>query len=143
MTFQTNIERTANYPKAGNHKTVGSYRTVGKESRVLAANSYELVIILFEELGDTLSMMVESARRNDQPRMFEYRAKALAILNGLDGSLDFDVAGDLAQTLHSIYVEAAKRIQSEQGESLIERVESAKEMLHEIEKSWKSIAPAS
>ena len=74
--------------------------------------------------------------------MFEFRAKALTILNGLDESLNFDEAGDLAQTLHAIYSEAARRIQAKVGPSLVERVESAREMLHEIEKAWMAIAPA-
>lgn len=128
MTFQSRIQRAS------------SYQSVAKESRVLAANPYELVAVLFEELRDTLNLMIESARRNDDARMFQYRAKSLAILSGLDESLNFDVAGELAQTLHIIYTEAAKRIQSETRESLIERVESAREMIHEIEKAWTAIA---
>ena len=106
----------------------------------MAANPYKLVAVLFEELRDTLNLMIESARRNDDARMFQYRAKSLAILSGLDESLNFEVAGELAQTLHIIYTEAAKRIQSETRESLIERVESAREMIHEIEKAWAAIA---
>lgn len=130
MTFQSRIQGAA------------SYKSVAKESRVLSATPYDLVTILFAELRDTLNLMVESARRNDHGKMFEHRAKALGILNGLDESLDFAAAGELAQTLHSIYSEAARRIQAEPGESLIERVESAREMLHEIEKAWVSISPS-
>jgi len=128
MTFQSRIQRAS------------SYQSVAKESRVLAANPYELVAVLFEELRDTLNLMIDSARRNDDARMFQYRAKSLAILSGLDESLNFEVAGELAQTLHIIYTEEAKRIQSETRESLIERVESAREMIHEIEKAWAAIA---
>lgn len=129
MTFQSNIRRAS------------SYQSVQKNSHVLAANPYDLVAILFAELRDSLDLMIESARRKDHGRMFEFRAKALGILNGLDESLDFEAAGDLAQTLHSIYTEAARRIQADIGVSFIERAESAREMLHEIEKSWMAIAP--
>lgn len=130
MTFQSNIRRAS------------SYQTIAKDSRVLSANPYELVAVLFSELRDNLDLMIASARRNDNGKMFKYRAKALTILNGLDESLNFEVAGDLAQTLHSIYTEAARRIQVEVGDMLIERVESAREMLHEIEKAWMAISPA-
>lgn len=129
MAFQSRIQRAS------------SYQSVAKESRVLAADPYELVAVLFEELRDTLNMMIESARRGDDARIFQYRAKALAILSGLDESLNFDVAGDLAQTLHIIYTEAAKRIQMEGRDSSVERIESAREMIHEIEKAWTAIAP--
>lgn len=107
----------------------------------MSANPYDLVAVLFSELRDSLDLMIENARRNDKARVFECRAKALSILNGLDESLDFDAAGDLAQTLHTIYTEAARRIQAEIGVSFIERVESAREMLYEIEKAWIAIAP--
>lgn len=129
MTFQSNIRRAS------------SYQSIQKNSRVLSANPYDLVAVLFAELRDSLDVMIESARRNDHGKMFEYRARALGILNGLDESLDFEAAGDLAQTLHAIYTEAGRRIQAEIGASFIERAESAREMLHEIEKAWLAIAP--
>lgn len=129
MTFQSRIQRAS------------SYQSVAKESRVLAADPYELVAVLFEELRETLNLMIESARRGDDAKIYQYRGKALAILGGLDESLNFEVAGDLAQTLHIIYSEAAKRIQMEGRESCVERVESAREMIHEIEKAWTAIAP--
>ncbi|MEH6756234.1 MAG: flagellar export chaperone FliS [Parasphingorhabdus sp.] len=129
MTFQSNIRRSS------------SYQSVQKNSHVLSANPYDLVAILFSELRDNLDLMIESARRKDHGKLFEFRAKALSILNGLDESLDFQSAGELAQTLHSIYTEAGRRIQAEVGASFIQRVESAREMLHEIEKAWMAIAP--
>ncbi len=129
MTFQSNIRRAS------------SYQSIDKNSRVLSANPYDLVAVLFAELRDSLDLMIESARRNDHAKMFESRARALGILNGLDESLDFEAAGDLAQTLHAIYTEAGRRIQAEIGVSFIERAESAREMLHEIEKAWLAIAP--
>ncbi len=107
----------------------------------MAADPYELVAVLFDELRETLDLMIESARRDDDARIYKYRGKALAILGGLDESLNFEAAGDLAQTLHIVYTEAAKRIQMDGKESCIERVESAREMIHEIEKAWESIAP--
>jgi len=129
MTFQSNIRRAS------------SYKSIAKNSRVLSATPHDLVALLFAELRDSLDLMIENARRGNQGKMFEYRAKALGILNGLDESLDFEAAGDLAQTLHSIYTEAGRRIQAEVGASFIERAESAREMLHEIEKAWLAISP--
>ncbi|WP_339827533.1 flagellar export chaperone FliS [uncultured Parasphingorhabdus sp.] len=129
MTFQSRIQRAS------------SYQSIAKESRVLAADPYELVAVLFDELRETLDLMIGSARRGDDARMFQHRGKALAILSGLDESLNLEMAGDLAHTLHLIYSEAAKRIQMDGKESCVERIESAREMIHEIEKAWTAIAP--
>ena len=56
MTFQSRIQRAS------------SYQSVAKDSRVLAADPYELVAMLFEELRDTLDLMIDSARRGDDAR---------------------------------------------------------------------------
>ncbi|WP_108812599.1 flagellar protein FliS [Sphingorhabdus sp. Alg231-15] len=149
MTYQSNIGQSHLAPSQSgpplgrpvHSRRTSSYKSIDKNSRVLSANPYDLVAVLFAELRDNLDLMIESARRNEHGKMFEYRAKALGILNGLDESLDFDTAGDLALTLHTIYAEAGRRIQAEIDSSFIERAESAREMLHEIEKAWMAIAP--
>jgi flagellin-specific chaperone FliS len=111
------------------------------ESSALPTDSRELVAQLFEQLGDTLNLMIESARRGPSSHIFHYRAKALAILGGLDDVLNFESAGDLAQTLRIIYGEATKRIELDNDDSCVERVESAREMILEIRKAWAAIAP--
>lgn len=127
MTFQSRNRRTA------------SYQPDDKASRALPTPPYSLVAVLFEELGETLNLIIESARRGEDARLFQYRANARAILSGLDKELNFDAAGDLAQTLRIIYTEAAKRIQVEGRETCVERIESAQEMFQQIEKAWNEI----
>jgi flagellin-specific chaperone FliS len=113
-----------------------NYRSFAKESRASSATTYGLVAVLFEELGETLNLIIESVRRGEDTRLFQCWANARAILSGLDKELNFEVAGDLAQTLRIIYTEAAKRIQWEGRELCVERIESAREMIQEIEKAW-------
>ena len=76
----------------------------------MSADPYELIVVLFSELRESLDLMIESIHRNNDGQTFQYRARALSILGGLDEALDFEAAGDLAQTLHSIYAEASRRI---------------------------------
>jgi len=124
MTFQSRNLGTLNY------------RSFTKESRALSAASHGLVAVLFEELGEMLDLIIESDRRGEEARLFQYWTNARAILSGLDKELNFEVAGDLAQTLRIIYTEAAERIQLEGRDACVERIESAREMIHEIEKAW-------
>tara|TARA_R110002124_G_scaffold68011_9_gene184401 strand:- start:1403 stop:1798 length:396 start_codon:yes stop_codon:yes gene_type:complete len=115
---------------------IPSYQTVERESRDLVSGPYFPVAILFEELGKALNLIIESAKSGEDARRLPYQANAQAILIDLGKELDFEAAGDLAQTLRILYSEAAKRIQLEGGASRIERIESAQEMIHEIKKTW-------
>ncbi len=127
MTSPFRTDRSSSYPGAvegSNEVTTGTDHPVA---------------VLFEELGETLDLIITSAQHGEEARLFEYRANAQAILSGLDKKLNFEVAGDLAQTLRLIYVEAAKRIQHEGKESCVERIESAREMISEVEKAWTKI----
>lgn len=127
MTFQGRKYRNSNC------------QTERKESSALTTPPYSLVAVLFEELGQTLDLIIESARRGESARLLQYRANARAILSGLDKELNFDAAGELAQTLRIIYTEAAKRIQVEGRETCVERIESAREMFQQIEEAWNEI----
>lgn len=103
------------------------------------ADPQGLVTDLLEELGETLSLIVASARRGEELHVSQYRASARDILGGLDRELNFELAGEFSQTLRVMYNEAAKRIRQDGLEACVERIESAREMIHEIEKVWTAI----
>lgn len=121
-----------------NHRTTGS-RDFAKPSNDSAADPYGQIAGLLEELGETLGLIIKSARCGEDMQVFQYRASARNILSGLDKELNFELAGDLSQTLRVMYNEAAKRIQLEGMEAYVERIESAREMILEIEKAWTKI----
>ena len=98
-----------------------------------------MVGALLEELAHTLGLITDSARRGEDLLVSQYQENASKILGGLDRELEFDLAGDLSETLRILYNEAAKRIRMEDMEACIERIESAHEMIREIEKAWAGI----
>lgn len=121
-----------------NQRTTGD-RNFVKASGASATDPYGLVAGRLEELGETLGLIIESARRGEDMHVFQYRASARNILSSLDKELNFELAGDLSQTLRVMYNEAAKRIRLEGMEACVERIESAREMILEIEKAWTKI----
>lgn len=108
-------------------------------NRSLTSDSRAVVGALLEELAHTLGLITDSARRGEDLLVSQYRETASKILGGLDRELEFDLAGDLSETLRILYNEAAKRIRMEDMEACIERIESAHEMIREIEKAWAGI----
>ncbi|WP_430417864.1 flagellar protein FliS [Parasphingorhabdus sp.] len=99
-----------------------------------------LATTLFAQLSETLGLMVESMERRDNIHILQHQQNAQAILGDLNKKLNFEVAGDMEQTLRLLYSEASKRIQREGRESCVERIDSAREMIGEIEKAWVKIA---
>ncbi|NRD90134.1 hypothetical protein C8024_12685 [Sphingopyxis sp. BSNA05] len=121
-----------------NHRTTRR-RNFVKASQATKTGPHGRVAGLLEELGETLGLIIESARRGEDLHIFQYKASARDILVGLDRELNFELAGDLSQTLRVMYNEAAKRIQLDGMEAYVERIESAREMILEIEKAWTEI----
>ncbi|ASK87024.1 flagellar export chaperone FliS [Sphingorhabdus sp. SMR4y] len=110
-----------------------------KTNRSLTSDPRAVVGALLEELAHTLGLITDSARRGEDLLVSQYQENASKILGGLDRELEFDLAGDLSETLRILYNEAAKRIRMEDMEACIERIESAREMIREIEKAWAGI----
>jgi flagellin-specific chaperone FliS len=122
-----------------NPHTAGN-RGFAKTGSASATDSYCRAAGLLEELGEILGLITESARRSEKSAVIRNRTIARNLLDALDEELKFELAGDLSQTLRIIYCEAAKRIRLEELEAYIERMESAREMILEIEKAWGEIA---
>lgn len=115
------------------------YQNVGRESHVSGASPHQLVDILFDELVLKLDQAVRFYRAGELGRALESRTKALAILSGLQTSLDHEKGGPLAAALMDIYVEASRRINQPPSEKLPEQIESSKAMIVEIASAWKAI----
>jgi len=115
------------------------YQDVGRESHVTGASPHQLVDILFDELILKLDQAVRFYRAGELGRALESRTRALAILSGLQTSLDHKKGGELAAALMDIYVEAARRINQPPGDDLPKQIESAREIIAQIASAWKAI----
>lgn len=125
-------------PRFGAART--HYQNVDLTSQIESASPHGLVLILLNELLKSLDAMAAACRRRDFGQRGTRQARALSILHGLEGSLDFDEGGEIAQSLAAIYREA-RRLTIEAGrENDADAVGRARQMLDEIASAWKSIA---
>ncbi len=115
------------------------YQSVDLSSRIEGADPHALVAILFEELVKALDAMAAAARARDFSQRGSRQARALSILHGLEGSLDFEQGGEIAQSLSAIYREA-RRLVLEAGRSNdTAPLLRAREMLGEIAEAWSAL----
>ena len=119
------------------------YQDVDLASRIEGATPHQLVAVMFEELLKTLDAMAVAVRRDDLLRRGRCQSRALAILKGIETSLDFEQGGDIAEGLASIYREASRLILAGRKGNDAAAVAAAREMVGEIASAWEAIgAPA-
>ena len=118
------------------------YRTVDIESRIEGANPHQLVVIMFEEVLQALDAMAVAAQRGDYTQRIQRQSRALSILHGLEGSLDYSKGGDIAEGLAGIYREARRLVMLGSKENEPQHILRARAMLHEIASAWTQIGNA-
>lgn len=115
------------------------YQSVDMSSRIEGASPHGLVAILFDELLKALDAMAAAVRRGDIAQRGTRQTRALSILHGLEGSLDFEKGGDIADGLAAIYREARRLTIAGGRDNDAEQVVQAREMLGEIASAWNQI----
>jgi len=115
------------------------YQNVDLSSRIESASPHGLVAILFDELIKALDAMAAATRRRDFGQRGMKQSRALSILHGLEGSLDFSKGGDVANSLATIYAEARRLIIVAGRDNDADQVVRAREMLNQIASAWETL----
>jgi flagellar secretion chaperone FliS len=116
------------------------YQNVDLASRIEAASPHRLVAILLDELLKSLDAMAAACRVSDFAQRGQRQSRALAILHGLEGSLDYDKGGDIAASLAAIYGQARRLILAGAAENDPAHLVKARDMIAEIASAWDAIA---
>jgi flagellar protein FliS len=115
------------------------YQSVDISSRIEGATPHQLVQIMYEELLKALDAMAFATARGDYVQRGQHQSKVLAVLTGLETSLDFDKGGQIAVDLVAIYRETRRLVIAGGRESDARFVSQAREMIQEIASAWEGI----
>ena len=115
------------------------YQSVDIASRIEGATPHRLVQIMYEELLKALDAMAFATARGDYVKRGQHQSKALAILTGLETSLDFDKGGQIAVDLVAIYREARRLVVAAGRDGDAALVAQTREMIQEISAAWDAI----
>ena len=115
------------------------YQSVDLSSRIEGATPHQLVQIMYEELLKALDAMAFATLRGDYVQRGQRQSKALAILTGLETSLDFDKGGDIAAGLVVIYREARRLVVAGGRDGDAQQVIRAREIVQDIAAAWEAI----
>jgi flagellar protein FliS len=116
---------------------LAGYGRVSLEARVASASPHQLVALLYQRLGALLREAADAARLGNSARRLRATERALAIVDGLDATLDLDRGGGVATALRQVYALLRDRLLAGETKGLLEAVES----VDAIGGAWAQIAP--
>jgi flagellar protein FliS len=116
-----------------------SYGAVQVITGVATANNVELIQMLFDGFLDTLML----ARGHIQNKAIEEKSKALAkagrIVVGLQGALDFEKGGELAQNLNELYGYVLRRLFVVNAQNDLAILDEVHGLIKEVSQAWQSL----
>ena len=123
---------------AGQRSALAHYGHASLEARVAAASPHQLVQMLFDRLQRLLRDARDAAATGDGARRLRAAERALAIVDGLESSLDDARGGEVAASLRTAYalVRDGLLLGREQplGEALV--------IVEAVGEAWRSIRPS-
>lgn len=116
---------------------LAGYGRVSLEARVASATPHQLVAMLYQRLSALLREACEAARLGNSARRLRATERALAIVDGLDATLDLDRGGSVAVALREVYALLRDRLLAGEPKGLSEALDS----VDAIGSAWAEIAP--
>ncbi|MBD8048909.1 flagellar export chaperone FliS [Limnohabitans radicicola] len=116
-----------------------SYGSVQIVTGVATANNVQLIQMLFDGLIESLAM----AKGHIQNRSIEEKSKAIAragrIVVGLQGALDFERGGELAQNLNELYAYVTRRLFHVNAHNDLNALEEVTTLMKDIAQAWQTL----
>jgi flagellar protein FliS len=129
--------RPPTFAAAQHRAALREYRAVDLEARVASASPHHLVLMRFDRLAFHIREARAAALAGDAPRRLRATEKALALVDGLDATLDDTRGGEVAQSLHSVYALVHSRLVEGAPAPLGEALAA----IEELASAWRQIAP--
>ena len=120
-------------------KFAESYGSVQVMTGVATADNIQLIQMLFDGLLESLA----SASGHIQNKAIEEKSNALVragrIVIGLQGALDFERGGELAQNLNELYSYVTRRLFHINAQNDLDALEEVKTLIKDISQAWQTL----
>lgn len=119
------------------------YRQTGVSSAVLDASPHQLIALMLAGARERARLAAACLERGDLPRKAQAISDASAIIGGLNGALNLDAGGEIADGLQSLYDYAQRRLVAANADNDAAPLREVDDLLGDIESAWRAIAPGS
>ncbi|MDZ4263182.1 MAG: flagellar export chaperone FliS [Pseudomonadota bacterium] len=122
------------------YSAVQHYSSVKVHSSVETASPHRLIQMLFEGALERIAQAKGAMAQNQIARKGELIGKAVAIVGGLQGSLNDKEGGALAANLDGLYDYVIRRLTQANYENNPEYLDECGRLLGEIKTAWDAIS---
>lgn len=119
---------------------INAYQQVDR-SAASYADPWRLVAMLFEGALERVAQARGAMQRGDVAVKGERIGKAMAIIDGLHGSLDQERGGEIADNLGALYDYMVRRLLDANLQNDIEALDEVASLLREVKEGWDAIPP--
>ena len=117
------------------------YRQTGVSSAVLDADPHKLIALMLAGARERARLAIACLERGDLPRKAQAITDASAIIGGLNGALNMEAGGEIANGLHSLYDYAQRRLLDANAGNEAAPLHEVDTLLADIESAWIAITP--
>ena len=128
-----------------NSRAIQSYGDVKVGTGVATANNVQLIQMLFDGLLESLATARGHIQHNNINEKSKAIARASRIVIGLQGALDFEKGGDLANNLNELYNYVTRRLFHVNAHNDVAVLDEIHGLMREIRDAWEvvpSLVPA-
>lgn len=124
------------------NRAINAYNKVGLESGVVSADPHKLILMLYQGALLAIASAKNQMQNKEIVAKGESINKAMAIIDeGLKGSLDLNVGGELAQNLAALYDYMCQRLLVATLKNDPEILDEVSRLLTDIKSAWEAIRP--
>ena len=120
-------------------KFAESYGSVQVSTGVATADNIQLIQMLFDGLQESLSTAVGHIQNNAIEEKSKAISRAGRIVVGLQGALDFERGGELAQNLNELYSYMTRRLFHINAHNDLNALEEVKTLVNDIAQAWQTL----
>jgi len=122
-----------------NQKAIASYGDVKVTTGVATANNVQLIQMLFDGLLESLATAKGHIQNGAIVDKGKSIARASRIVLGLQGALDFERGGDLANNLNELYGYVTRRLLYVNARNDLDALEEIFGLMNEIRSAWEGV----
>jgi flagellar protein FliS len=122
-----------------NQKAIAAYGDVKVTTGVASANGVQLIQMLFDGLLESLAATKGHIQNGAIVEKGKSIARASRIVIGLQGALDFERGGDLANNLNELYGYVTRRLLHVNARNDLDALEEIFGLMNEIRSAWEGV----
>jgi len=118
---------------------LGHYSTVNAYGAAEADNNLDLILSMMRGAQDRIASARGHMERKEAQKKGEQLGKAIALIDGLRGSLNIEAGGEIAANLDALYDYMGRRLAEANARNDVELLNEVSALLAEIRDAWEQV----